>query len=175
VSITGGSVLGMTLDPSGNGSDFGYNFIHWQPGDVLTMSAPGDELPGFVLEVTIPTQLDLTFPSMENVTDEEIHISRAAPYVLTWTPTDGTVEVEIEQESVNDEWDLLDLICFFPGEDGTGTLPVEGLEEFRADVDNPEVRTVLWVAHNTMNESELGGRPLLYWGSESRNVLVTLE
>ncbi|MBK6516212.1 MAG: hypothetical protein IPM79_02790 [Polyangiaceae bacterium] len=127
VTIEGG-VTDLNLPVDGNNI---YNFsdqlqLYFEPGDVITLAATGDEVPAFSSTLTAPDGITLTsdFGSLGT-------IDRASDFVTTWEagPTEGGVSIGFGvYENVAGGVQTHSLTCGFDIDGGTATIPPAALQ-----------------------------------------------
>jgi hypothetical protein len=174
VTISGWAGADVVLAPTESGvASAEGDGVKWWPGDNVRMSAPGEVLPGFDLGFVFPDAADLLEPDVESAVDGEIVVDLSEPFALSWAPTDERLDVELWQGSLGTGVASLILACYFPGVDGAGELPLEGLAGFEAGPEAPV--THLGVAHLQLAERALGGRPFLAGAFNWTARIVELE
>jgi hypothetical protein len=92
-------------------------------GVAVTVTGAGDALPAFELSATVDAEMTLTSPAIAVANREQLHISRATPFTVTWEPRAGQVLLQLMQypDIFHGVW------CTWPAMAGTGTVPVEAL------------------------------------------------
>jgi hypothetical protein len=98
----------------------------WDAGDLLTVEASGGELTGFMLSGTVPAAPTLTSADMTLPGPGQIVVAGDQSFGLTWTPVDTEVFalfLGFDARHVP----MHGVQCYFPGGDGTGTVPAEAI------------------------------------------------
>ena len=158
ITVSGGTGPDIVLRPKTNGS---YDAsteagTKWSPGDAIRMSAPGDELRAFDVEATMPTPMDFLQPDVENAGPDDIHIDGARGFMVTWTPTDNEVFLQLLEDSGGTEPDFLLTQCRFPGSSGAGEIPLALMGGYEGG----KALTLFCPGHVQVVEKPLGARIL---------------
>jgi hypothetical protein len=151
------SILLVPADSGAYPEVIGYS-TRWVPGQAIEISAPGDELPGFDVVLTMPPPADMLVPDIEHAADGEIQISHAQAFSFTWTPIDTSVMVEVYEGLTDDAFnpDFLSVICHFPGQGGSGQIPAEVMGHFEGGLE----MSGLNLGTEQVLEAPLGARTL---------------
>jgi hypothetical protein len=95
----------------------------WDEGDVMRMTAPGDQLPGFDESAVVPKAPTLTTFDITTAEKNGYTIYRDRPLTLSWIPQSGEVQIFIVQFRQGDGEAVKGIRCAYPGEGGQGTIP----------------------------------------------------
>lgn len=95
----------------------------WDEGDVMRMTAEGDQLPGFDESGTVPKAAALTTFDITAAEKNGYTIHRDRELTLSWVPQGGEVQILIVQFREGDGEAVKGIRCAFSGEDGQGTVP----------------------------------------------------
>jgi hypothetical protein len=168
-----GADLVLTPDTNGVYAAKSISKTMWKAGDVVSVSAPGDELPGFNLTLKILDAPQMIEPTFADAGANPVDVDRSTLWKLTWQATDESVQIQIGQFPTamqsDGPWDFLAVVCQFPGSAGEGTIPSEALKGLAA---NPA--TSLAAYHAAVQDLTLGSRPMKAWSATgiSRSVNV---
>ena len=133
ITITGTQPGAITMTPN-SASEYENHFQRatlFRGGEALAISAGGSLIAPFTEHLVAPGLAQITSPEAPPAASTEdpfpeLHVSRFADFVLTWTGGSfGFVQVTFE-----DTFYGKNLACRFPAADGTGTVPKEAFEGF---------------------------------------------
>jgi hypothetical protein len=101
--------------------------LRFKPGDVITYSAPGGDLPGFIESVTVPPAPTLLEPAMDASIPA---IDPSVSLTVKWAPMTGKTKAILGQypKSQLDAWDFQEIWCTFDGSQEEGTFPMEAMQ-----------------------------------------------
>jgi len=107
----------------------------WSPGDDISLSASGDDIPAFTQEFVGPSAVTLLSPLPG--TSGFIDIDRTAALDVTWEPVAGGVTVTCSQTEGSGFARQGRFICEFDGSTGAGTVPSEALAVLKTSDQSP--------------------------------------
>jgi hypothetical protein len=122
IALLGGSLPAEIEFVTGGGyAPFQVESALWTGGETLTFSAPGAAIPGFDVDVTAPSQVEITSPTL--VIGADLTVDRANDLAITWTGASaGWLLVRFTDTSEGDgPW--LDVSCTFDPSAASGVVP----------------------------------------------------
>jgi hypothetical protein len=161
-AITVGSPAGdVVLTPDANNISApteGYG-VRWNVGDDVPIHSAGGALPAFSVALKMPGPLTMfSVPATE--------LDAQSPLELSWLPAEDSVEIEIYQGFA--DWDYLVAGCWFPGEAGKATVPVQVLQLF-----GPGKQIGVSALHQAYEKVPVGDR--LVWAGANHLVGWTVQ
>jgi hypothetical protein len=130
VRVTGGA-LDLMVEPGADGT---YPFLRsdtqslFEGGEVLHVTAAGDEVPALDVEITAPHNVAVTAPTLVE-TAEPFTIARSSPLMLTWTRASGETSgrVRVMVYTPGDTGLTASANCTFPSGATSGAIPAAAL------------------------------------------------
>jgi hypothetical protein len=118
----------------------------WKEGDLLTFSAPGDDVPGFNFSIQFPSPLVMLEPAIDGGWPV---MDTTAPFAVKWEPVDGAVLAIVWRvpTTTADVLERLEGWCYFDGSSGQGEMPVELMQRFAPTDAGTTMRTGISTLH----------------------------
>lgn len=113
-------------DPQGAGYEPPSGMLGWDTGDNVKLTTSGGDVPGFVLEDTVPAKPLLTSHDLPKYKAGQLVIKRDQPLALTWEPV-ATEVFALFLQFDDATYKRKGILCFFPGASGSATIPTQVL------------------------------------------------
>jgi hypothetical protein len=125
ITVEGKETLILTPDATNDYELAGGTGLLWDPGQTITISAAGAEVPAFTHALQASSPVTVTSPAAPPA-DTPLSLDRSKDFVLTWTGgTTGAVTTLWKVEGTDP---FVSIQCAFAASDGEGTVPAAALQ-----------------------------------------------
>jgi hypothetical protein len=165
------------VDATGTGSTTG---SVWAAGATVTLDVTGGtDVGAFQSQLVQPAAATITSPVFKTDTNiDDVTVDRSQALVLTWTPTDESMLVEVYQRksSLSNGWDGVSIQCTFAGSAGTGTIPSAVLTEYLVVDQTPkQLMDGLAFHHAKIVDKAVGGVTVRLFATNYQEMFVQVK
>ncbi|MBI2390899.1 MAG: hypothetical protein HYV09_15010 [Deltaproteobacteria bacterium] len=179
ISISGGASapLSMTSDAKRGYAGFSSGGARWTPGDALTITAAGGEVPAFDATLTFPSRVEITGPADYVAKKNPIALDWKTGVPLSWKPGVGRVWLHLFQGDPELR-KRTDIECEADATSGSYTIPSDTLVMLEGSRDTTKANATLEIAGRSMVERAAGEYTVIVeaiYREEPRQLVLALD
>ncbi len=179
ISIVGGSspALSMTSDAKRGYAGFSTGGPRWAPGDALTLTAAGGEVPGWSAKLVFPSRVEITGPAEYVAKKNPIALDWKTGVPLAWKPGAGRVWLHLFQGDPELR-KRTDIECEADSAAGAYTIPSDTLVTLEGSRDTTKANATLEIAGRDRVQLSAGSYEVVVeaiFREEPRQLLLALD
>jgi len=179
ISISGGTspALSMTSDAKRGYAGFSSGGPRWAPGDALTVTAAGGEVPAFDAKLTFPSRVEITGPADYVAKKNPIALDWKTGVPLQWKAGVGRVWFHLFQGDPELR-KRTDIECEADSAAGSYTIPSDTLVTLEGARDTTKANATLEIAGRDRVEMTVGSYAVIVEAihrEEPRQLLLALD
>lgn len=179
ISLAGGAnpSLSMTSDAKRGYAGFSTGGARWAPGDALTITAAGGEVPSFDAKLVFPSRVEITGPADYVAKKNPIALDWKTGVPLTWKPGVGRVWFHLFQGDPELR-KRTDIECEADSAAGSYTIPSDTLIDLEGSRDTTKANATLEIAGRDRVSLTAGSYAVVVeaiFREEPRKLLLALD